>query len=337
MLARQKIRNSAGLEVCLFPMENLNCSQGAGFTSGGQIDKNSYTHAGAYAYDICGKDTGKDVAYAPVTVQIVQIDDSNPNYGNRVWFRSVDKVVFPDGVANYLHMYMIHCDNIDNLKNNFNGDNNPYPQGSVIYTEGVKGIGEGNHIHIEALRSSSTARPGFIPIPEYSGVPGKDGIYKMAGAEPIQKIFYLNDTTTINPVPQISGIGAFRTFSVIPFNPTGKNGWVQHNKGYYYYVVNGVMKTGWFEETKGVFYFLNDGKFAYLPKGAMLRSEWVAAGTLWYYIKESGIMANDEWLASGSNWFYLKVGGAMAVSEWVQTKEDGRCYFDASGYWVRNA
>lgn len=37
-------------------MRVLNCSQGAGFTVNNTVDRGSFSHCGAYAYDMMGKD-----------------------------------------------------------------------------------------------------------------------------------------------------------------------------------------------------------------------------------------------------------------------------------------
>lgn len=53
MYENQKLVDK-GVEICLFPMRVLKCSQGAGFTVNNTVDRASFSHCGAYAYDMMG-------------------------------------------------------------------------------------------------------------------------------------------------------------------------------------------------------------------------------------------------------------------------------------------
>ena len=349
MYKNQKL-NDNGIEICLFPMEVLNCTQGAGFTVNNTIDYGSYSHCGAYAYDLMGQDTGIDPAYAPVSVKVRKIENQEVGYGNRTWFSSIDKVKFPDGEIAYLHMYMVHCDdeNMGHL-----AVNKSFAQGDIIFYEGTKGIGTGNHIHIEAMRSQSYTLPSLTRITEYDNNPYLKGVVKMVGAEPIQKIFYLNGTVTnankagtkfadktFTDVPHINGIPEFIEYTVGPFDPSNKSdGWYMHN-GKQYYVENHACATGW-KKVNNCWYFFNPAsgnnhKNDY-ETGEMLTG-WVWLDDHWYYFNPAnGIMQTGwVWSSAWQGWYYLYTSGAeagqMAVSTWIDkvyyVGSDGKMYKD---------
>ena len=323
MYKDQKLDDN-GIEICLFPMEVLNCTQGAGFTVNNTIDYGSYSHCGAYAYDMMGQDAGIDPAYAPVSVKVRKIENQEVGYGNRTWFSSIDKVKFPDGEIAYLHMYMVHCDdeNMGHL-----AEDDSFAQGDIIYYEGTKGIGTGNHIHIEAMRSQSYTLPSLTRIKEYDNTEW-EGVVKMVGAEPIQKIFYLNGTVTnankagtkfadktFTDVPHINGIPEFIEYTVGPFNPSNKNdGWYKHN-GTWYYVENHVCITGWKKIDTSWFYFETDGK---------MKTGWVASGNDWYWLSPtSGVMQINSFVDNDR--YYVDADGKMLRSGW--TLINGEYYY----------
>jgi competence protein ComEC len=107
-------------------------------------------------------------------------------------------------------------------------------------------------------------------------------------------------------------------------NPSGggvvvKNGWIQENGKWYYYL-NNNLKTGWLADG-GKWYFMNSN-------GAMATG-WVADGGYWYYLNSSGAMATG-WIQSGGKWYYLYGNGQMAKSTII-----GGYKLGADGAWIR--
>lgn len=70
-----------------FFMEYMRVTQGYGRKEDGSVDNSSYSHAGSYALDLGGSDTGKDWAYAPCDIVVKRI------YGNynAVWFETLEE------------------------------------------------------------------------------------------------------------------------------------------------------------------------------------------------------------------------------------------------------
>ena len=92
-----------------------------------------------------------------------------------------------------------------------------------------------------------------------------------------------------------------------------KNGWVQSN-GHWYFYVNDTAKTGWLKD-KGKWYFLD--------KTGVMKTGWVADKNKWYYLDKSGVMRTG-WLKDKARWYYLDSSGAMKTG-WLTT--GGKKYF----------
>lgn len=127
-----------------FPMEYLRVTQGYGFKTDGSIDTGSYSHAGTYAMDFGGKDTGSDKLYCPCDM-IVKRCRQNAN--GELYLESTEPVLFADGTTDYAHLLFIH-DNVFNVS-----EGQIIPQGHHFYDEGGMGSGKANafgtHVHIE--------------------------------------------------------------------------------------------------------------------------------------------------------------------------------------------
>lgn len=136
MIAGQKSRR-ANIQDILIPMENFRCLQG-------DFEGNHPW----YAVDLSGKDTGRDLAYAPVDVRCEAINEKD---GNAVWWQSIEQVRFPDGTIDFLTMMILHD---DNLKGIYIGAT--YRQGEQIAQEGTSGLANGNHLHIEFAKGKFT-------------------------------------------------------------------------------------------------------------------------------------------------------------------------------------
>lgn len=127
------------IQDILIPMEYFRCLQG-------DFEGNHPS----YACDMSGKDTGRDLAYAPCDVVCVA---TNPNDGNTVWWQSQNKVRFADGTIDYLTMMIIHDNNLDGI---YVGAK--YSQGQQIAQEGTAGMANGNHLHIEVAKGKFTTK-----------------------------------------------------------------------------------------------------------------------------------------------------------------------------------
>lgn len=128
-----------GIQDILIPMEFFRCLQG-------DFEGNHPS----YACDMSGKDTGRDLCFAPCDVVCVA---TNPNDGNTVWWQSQNKVRFADGTIDYLAMMIIHDNNLDGI---YIGAK--YSQGQQIAQEGTAGMANGNHLHIEFAKGKLTSK-----------------------------------------------------------------------------------------------------------------------------------------------------------------------------------
>lgn len=122
------------MEKPLYPSPYMRITQG--YMTG--------SHAGSYAIDEAGMDTGIDHIYAPFTGIIKKIYASG---SNEVWLESIDKVEYPDGTVDYMTILFCHDNDVGNL---FVGK--IVKKGEIFYQEGKKGNATGNHCHIECGR-----------------------------------------------------------------------------------------------------------------------------------------------------------------------------------------
>ena len=106
------------------------------------------THVDSYAIDDAGSDTGIDFIVAPFTGVIRKIYTSD---ANEVWLESSEPVIYPDGTVDYMTMMFAHDNDVSNL---FVGK--VINRGERFYEEGARGIGSGNHVHMECGRGKFT-------------------------------------------------------------------------------------------------------------------------------------------------------------------------------------
>ncbi|MBR3815417.1 MAG: InlB B-repeat-containing protein [Clostridia bacterium] len=140
-----------GYENAIFPMEYMYINQGE--CTGNHTWK-KYNSEGAfsryrYANDLTGKDGEIDGFYAPFTCVITDIDWDTAS--NSIFLKSKDPVHYADGRLQHMYITIGHDWYIDNLI--ALGEGAVIPQGTVFYQEGCKGIGTGNHIHMEIFTS----------------------------------------------------------------------------------------------------------------------------------------------------------------------------------------
>ena len=127
-----------------FPMEYLRVTQGYGFNADGSVDTTSYSHAGSWAIDLGGKDSGSDKLYLPCDMVVKRC---RTGANGELYLESVDPVWFADGTKDYARMICLH----DSEFNVATGE--ILPQGTYFYDEGGMGSGNpsafGTHVHIE--------------------------------------------------------------------------------------------------------------------------------------------------------------------------------------------
>lgn len=130
MLANQTAVTTDGYEVCLFPMDYMNCTQ-----RGTPGDMDSYSHCCTYACDWTGP-VDEYPVYAPFTGQLVTSGAEN----NRCYFQSLDVVQTPTGLK-YVTLELVHSDTAPAA--------GIYQQGQLIYHTGIAGNVTGDHVHID--------------------------------------------------------------------------------------------------------------------------------------------------------------------------------------------
>ena len=123
-------------QKAMYIMENLNISQGM---------YGSYSHQGSKAIDMCGKDSGKDPAYAPYDGKVVYVSTS----AAYIIFQSLNPVEYADGTVDYMTIMVIHDDNVGRFS-----VGQTFSQGAHFFNEGCSGNATGNHIHLECAKGT---------------------------------------------------------------------------------------------------------------------------------------------------------------------------------------
>lgn len=166
-----------------FPMEYLRVTQGYGFKADGSVDTGSYSHAGTYAMDFGGKDTGSDPLYCPCDMVVKR---ARQNANGELYLESTLPVELADGTCDYVHLLFLH----DNKFNVVEGQ--VLTQGYHFYDEGGMGSGNahafGTHVHIEGgkgkWKSTTQAK-------------NAQGVYASENMYPLHKMFILGDDVQI--------------------------------------------------------------------------------------------------------------------------------------------
>lgn len=96
---------------------------------------------------------------------------------------------------------------------------------------------------------------------------------------------------------------------------TSKEGWVQQEHSWYYYI-NGKLAKGWVQD-HGSWYF-----FDY--KSGKMKTGWVQYTPYdWYYLGADGAMKTG-WVYNNQNWYFMNEQGTMQRG-WI--KDNGKSYF----------
>lgn len=161
-----------GYQVCLFPLEYMNISQGEG---------GSYSHSGSYAIDFLGWGANGRVyncpCYAPVDLKCVYAPSSNTY---RI-YESLNKVHFADGSLDYLTIWFNHGDHNASIHV---GD--VFPMGTQCNETGTTGFATGDHSHI------------IVGKGKYQGQIQINGNWTLKNQVHMYNALFVNDTVLVN-------------------------------------------------------------------------------------------------------------------------------------------
>lgn len=162
-------------QKCLFPMEYLRIT----------ADENYNTHKGGYAVDLGGKDTNKDMLFAPCDLEVIRV---RPNANGEVYYQSLEPVKFADGTTDYFRMLLLH----DSTAESRITKGDIFVQGDWIYTEGGMGGGDpncfANHVHMEV---------GKGKWKNAKHIQMENGNFAIEDPARIEDIFYIKKDTVV--------------------------------------------------------------------------------------------------------------------------------------------
>lgn len=162
-----------GVQDILFPMEYMNITQG---------NNGQFSHQGVNALDLAGKDTGRDLFYAPFDVKCVATGDRNTE-GNAAFWESTSKVRFADGTIDYATIMVLHDNSLAGIYPGVR-----YSQGTQIGQEGTAGFATGNHNHFEIAKGKFTHK--------YDQ--NNYGVYHLPRSISADKCCFIDGTSIIN-------------------------------------------------------------------------------------------------------------------------------------------
>ncbi|MBQ4332436.1 MAG: carbohydrate binding domain-containing protein, partial [Clostridia bacterium] len=132
-----------------------------------------------------------------------------------------------------------------------------------------------------------------------------------------------------------------------PVDPA-KNGWVEEDGKWAYYVDDVKVVNKWMLDSVGWCYLGADGYcvtnkwvadskgWCYLDdNGRMVTNKWVMDSVGWCYVGADGYCVTNKWVADSKGWCYLDDQGRMATNRWIMDSV-GWCYVGADGYCVTN-
>lgn len=318
-------------QISLLPSVNTEITQGPGyckdgtnFNYGESVDY-AYSHQFYRAVDL---HTENKQLRAPFDCRCVHFSYEGFTSVKAAVFQSVEKVITPSNPNNpcYVSFMVQHGgDSIDTDEGKLKVGLN-FKQGQVIYTEGTQGdVAE--HIHINVILRQWTSIAQDLDYVTINGYDQYGNPYELKDVGYLKNDCNIEDAFYVEQGETVSFDADAKLWEGhINFNTyTGKlewNGWVADGD-YWYFYNNGTKVTGWlrYPSTSSVWYYLDpnnegrmvtgwlliDGLYYYFnPKegasnhiaglagGQMVRSHWVAGGSKWYYVKESGVMAKSE-------------------------------------------
>lgn len=175
----QTLVNDQGIQVALFPLQNLNVTQRSG--------QGTLSHCCGHPLDCAGA-TGTPL-YAPCDCHRVWLNSSG---GHDAIFQSDSEVVTPSGIKKICFSFT-HALQVPSATS--------YKQGELIYYTGTAGQATGPHVHIDTSFTIS-AMLTLQPCSDGSAC------YALPDSVECNHVFYINDTNII----QTLGV-TFSTFS----------------------------------------------------------------------------------------------------------------------------
>ena len=215
MRAGQKLRDSNGYQVALFPLTGFHISQ---------TDYGTYSHGGGAVYwatDYLGWNSSgrvyRDSCYAPVDIKLIFKNQQNSMC---VW-ESLNRVHLANGMIDYLTITCYHDNDIED--NNYYSVGTIKRQGEQFFKTGTGGNVTGDHIHLETgygkYNSSSSTGSGTAEykfhITDYTTpkrLHNYDALF-INDTDPIQSPeHYVWKTFTPQPTPGDNGYNKFPWF-----------------------------------------------------------------------------------------------------------------------------
>ncbi|MDO5100578.1 MAG: G5 domain-containing protein [Eubacteriales bacterium] len=136
-----------------------------------------------------------------------------------------------------------------------------------------------------------------------------------------------DEERTIDPVNEIVKVGT----------KVKKQGWVEVDGDYYYFIDDVEQKNKWFENS----YAGADGKMmkdTFTPdgyrvdaKGKWVTGAWVEDRKGWKYVFKDGYFYQDGWTTVSEKRFHFKKDGYLSVSTWIKNE-----YVDHNGFVLKN-
>lgn len=171
MRANQRLVASDGYEVCLFPLEYMDISQGEG---------GSYSHAGTLNIDFVGVGPNGRIYncpyYAPVSCTCV----AGGGADNWRVFTSTNQVHLANGTLSYITWVQMHDNNPPSVGSSYN-------QGDLIGHTGTAGNVTGDHVHLNFALGTYA---GWQQV--------TSGQYQLINSIHVYDACYVNDTVLID-------------------------------------------------------------------------------------------------------------------------------------------
>ena len=171
MLAGQTLRENDNKEVCLFPLEYMNISQG---------ENGQYSHQGTLNIDFVGWNANGRVYqcpyYAPVSCTCV----AGGGADNWRVFTSTSEIHLANGSLSYITWVQMHDNNPPSVGDTFN-------QGDLIGHTGTAGNVTGDHVHFNFALGTYA---GWETV--------SSGQTQLKNSMHMYDACYINDTVIIN-------------------------------------------------------------------------------------------------------------------------------------------
>ena len=149
MKPNQKLATKDGVQVALFPLENMRVTQGVNDT---------YSHKNSLAIDLNTRGVW-DKVYAPFDCKVV----SKRTKHNEVIFQSLKPVLCADGNKSIVVLKLLHDNDISDIT-----VGKTFKQGDKIYDEGGTGangtVVYANHIHLSVSKTPYDSKVSWFDV-----------------------------------------------------------------------------------------------------------------------------------------------------------------------------